>query len=210
MSLSSSIDVLRPAEIERLPWMRRIHVHSTKLARTLVLFSEESVNAWALIESCPQITEFCEHPGYVDVGGQRVLAEFWVKSNERQEFLKLDAGIELVAEHPEQVPTFTEVVVNRVPSDWFEPYRHWIANWLQINPYLVSNARFVTTGMLDRVAGIFATARPLYDAEHALREIDRQLVRTAIFLLLHQGTLYSDDLILSPLASTTVFHRSDV
>ena len=54
--------------------MRRIHVHSPKLARTLVLFSEQSVNAWALIESCPQITFFCEHPGFIDVDGQRVLA----------------------------------------------------------------------------------------------------------------------------------------
>jgi hypothetical protein len=161
------------------------------------------------MESCPLITEFCEHPGYVDVGGQRVLAEFWVQSDGRREFLKLDAGIELVPEHPEQVPTFTEVAVNRVAPDWFEPYRHWIANWFQINPYLVSNTRFVTPEMLDRAASIFATSRPLYDAEHALREIDPQLARTAILMLLHQGKLRSDDLMMGPLASTTVFRRSD-
>jgi len=205
----SFIDALRPTEIKRLPWMRRIHVHSPKLGRTLVLFSEESINAWALIESCPLITAFCEHPGYVDVGGHRVLAEFWIQGEERQAFLKLDAGIELVPERPEQVRTFTEVVVESVVPGWFEPYRHWIANWLQINPYLVSNARFVTSEMLNRVTGVFATARPLYDAEHALREMDRQLARTAIFMLLHQGQLRSDDLMLSPLASTTVFCRSD-
>ncbi len=209
MPVSIPVNVLRPAEVKRLPWMRRIHVPSPKLARTLVLFSEESVNAWALIESCPLITEFCEHPGYVDVGGERVLAEFWVKGDERQELLKLDGAIALAPEHPSQVPTFTEAVISRVPADWFEPYRHWIANWFQINPYLVSNARFVTPEMLDRVAGIFAAARPLYDAEHALREMDRQLARTAIFMLLHQGKLRSDDLAVRPLAGTTVFRRSD-
>jgi hypothetical protein len=209
MPVSSSVNVSRPTEIKRLPWMRRFHVHSPKLARTLVLFSEESVNAWALIESCPLITEFCEHPGYVDIGDQRVLAEFWVKGNEQQAFLKLDGGIELLPEHPGEVPTFTEVVIDRVLPSWFEPYREWIANWLQINPYLVANARFVTPEMLDRVADTFSTARPLYDVEHALREMDRQLARTAIFMLLHQGKLRSDELMLGPLASTTGFRRSD-
>lgn len=209
MPVSSSIDVPRPIEIKRLPWMRRIHVHSPKLARTLVLFSEQSVNAWALIESCPQITDFCEHPGFIDVDGQRVLAEFWVKSDERQEFIKLANAIELLPEHPKQAPTHTEIAINRVPSDWFEPYRHWIANWLQINPYLVSNARFVTSEMLERVAGIFKAARPLYDAEHALRDMDRQLARTAIFMLLHQGRLRCDELARGPLAGTTAFRRDD-
>jgi hypothetical protein len=169
--------------------MRRIHVHSAKLARTLVLFSEQSVNGWALIESCPLITDFCEHLGFVDIGGQRVLAEFWVKSDERQEFLKLEGAIELLPEHPKQTPTFTGVAISRVPPDWFDSYRQLISNWLQINPYLVSNARFVTPEMIERAASLFTTARPLYDAEHALRDMDRQLARTAIFILLHQGRL---------------------
>ena len=209
MPVSSPINVPRPIEIKRLPWMRRIHVHSPKLARTLVLFSEQSVNAWALIESCPQITDFCEHPGFIDVDGQRMLAEFWVKSDERQAFLKLQNAIELLPEHPKQAPTFIEVAISRVPSDWFEPYHHWIANWLQINPYLVSNTRFVTPEMIERVAGIFKAAGPLYDAEHALRDMDKQLVRTAIFMLLHQGRLRSDELARGPLAGSTVFRRND-
>jgi hypothetical protein len=172
-----------------------------------VLFSEQSVNAWALIESCSHITDFCEHPGFIDVDGQRVVAEFWVKSDQRQEFLKLEDAIELLPEHPKLAPAYTEVAINRVPSDWFEPYHHWIANWLQINPYLVANGRFVTSEMLERVAGIFTTSRPLYDAEHALRDMDKQLVRTAIFMLLHQGGLRSDELARGPLAGTTVFRR---
>ena len=46
----------RPIEVKRLPWMRRIHFYSPKLARSLVLFSYRSLDAWALIESCPLIT----------------------------------------------------------------------------------------------------------------------------------------------------------
>lgn len=203
-----SIEVPRPTEIKRLPWMRRIHVYSPKLARMLALFSTESLKAWALIESCPLIEAFCEHPGYVQIDGRRALADFWVRGQGRQEFVKLEGGVDLQPEQPDQVRTFTDVVVDRVEPGWFTPYEQWIANWHQINPYLVANARFVPPAMLERVASLFNAPRPLYDLEHAMRDTDVQLARSAVLMLLHQGRLISDDLMLRPFASTTVFRPS--
>lgn len=201
-----SVEMPRPTEIKRLPWMRRIHVYSPKLARMLTLFSTESLRAWALIESCPLIETFCEHPGYVQIDGRRELADFWVRGQGRQEFIKLDGGVDLQPEQPGQVRTFTDVVVNRVEPGWFTPYEQWIANWHQINPYLVANARFVPPAMIERVASLFDAPRPLYDVEHAMHNTDVQLTRSAVLILLHQGRLVSDDLMHRPLAGTTVFH----
>ena len=76
-----SVDVPRSTEIKRLPWMRRIHVYSPKLARMLALFSTESLKAWALVESCPFIETFCEHPGYVQIDGRRRLVHLDDDSN---------------------------------------------------------------------------------------------------------------------------------
>jgi hypothetical protein len=197
----------QPTPIRRLPGMRRLHVHSPKVGRTLVLFSYDSLAAWALAESCPLIKTFCEYPGYVDLDGERVMADFWVRGSGRDEFLKLEDGIELTPEWPARAPTYIDVSLTRVSSDWLQRNREWIDNWLQINPYLVANARFVTPAMLDRVAALFDDARPLFDAEHAVRDVDAQLARTAVFMLMHRGTLSSDDLMLRPLASTTVFRR---
>ena len=199
----------RPVEVKRLPWMRRIHFYSPKLARPLVLFSYRSLDAWALIESCPLVTRFCEHPGHVVVDGQRVLASFVVEGGHRRDFIVLDDDIVLEPEDPRQAPLHADATVVRVTDDWFEPYRQWIANWLRINPYLAANARFITPPALERVAGEFARPRPLYDAEHALREMDRQLARTAIFMLLHRGRLRSDDLMTHALSETTVFYAPD-
>jgi hypothetical protein len=184
MASANSMVSPRPMPVQRLPWMRRIHVHSPKVGRTLVLFSYESLHAWALAESCPLITTFCEYPGYVVVDGKRVLANFWLQGSGRDEFVKLEDSIELMPELPDQVPTYTGVAIDMVPRQWFEPYQEWIDNWLRINPYLVSNARFVTPLMLERVAGMFGIDHPLFDVEHALRDVDPQLARTAAFMLL--------------------------
>ena len=208
MSGPRSLDSHRAVCVKRLPWMRRIHVYSPKVGRMLVLFSHQAVALWALAESSPLITSFCEYPGYVQLDGKRMLADLWVSGDERETLVKFDGGIDLTPEAPDQVRTYTDVEVSRVTSDWLDRYAQWIDNWLQINPYLVANGRFVTPEMIERAIGSFDDDAALYQAEHAMRDTDPQLVRTAIFTLLHRGRLRSDDLMLAPLAQTTVFQRS--
>ena len=67
-----------PNAIKRLPWIRRVQVYSPKAARMLVLFSYDSLAAWALAESCPLVEAFCEYPGFIQVDGSRVMADLWV------------------------------------------------------------------------------------------------------------------------------------
>ncbi len=209
MPVSGPSGTRRPTAIKRLPWMRRIHVYSPKVGRMLVLFSQESLAAWALAESCPLVTSLCEYPGYVELDGQRVMADFWVQGDGREQFVKLKDGIDLTPEGPGPVPTYRNVEVSSVTSDWLAFYADWIDNWLRISPYLVANARFVTPAMIERVASLFDEPRTLFDAEQAVRDTDLQLTRTAIFMLLHQGRLGSDDLLRRPLTGATVFQRCE-
>ena len=206
MARATAHGIPSPIQVKRLPWMRRIQFVSPKQARMITLFSYQSLDAWALIESSALITHFCEHPGYVRVDGRRVLADFYLQGPGRREFVLLDEGIRLEPEEPSKVPTYDNVAISRVAPDWFDPYRQWIDNWLQINPYLVANARYVAPAALDRARGVMVEARTLSEAENALREMDLQLVRTAIFMLLHRGELVSDDLMLRPLSGSTLFH----
>ena len=207
MVVPTLVGLPRPTVIKRLPWMRRIQIYSPKAARMLVLFSYDSLAAWALAESCPLVEAFCEYPGFIPVDGVRVMADLWVRSGGHDQIIKIDGGVELAPEFSEQVATYVDVDVSRVTPDWFAQHRVWIDNWLQINPYLVTNARFVTAAMLDRVGAVFDVPRPVFDAEYALRDTDAQLVRTAVFMLMHRGELCSDDLVVRPLATTTTFRR---
>ena len=206
MPASNPLVTPSPAAVKRFPWMRRLSFVSPKAARLITLFSYESLNLWAFIESQSAITRFCEYPGYVVVNEKKVLANFWVEGFTNRQFLVLQDDIELVPEHPERVPTFAQAEVFTVTNAWLEPHRQWIQNWQQINPYIVANGRFVTPQMLDIVTQLFDIPMALFDAEHALqRRMEKQLARTAIFMLLHQGRLTSDDLSKQALSGATIF-----
>lgn len=198
-----------PVAIKRLPWMRRLSFVSPKASRLITLFSYESLNLWSFIESHSAITRFCEYPGYVFAGDKRMLATFLVEGLQTRQYLVLQDDIELVPEHPQRVSTFTQTDVFTVTKEWIDPHRQWIQNWQQINPYIVSNGRYVTPQMLAMVALLFSNPMALFDAEQALqRQMERQLARTAIFMLLHQGKLASDDLKTQALSGATVFRAA--
>lgn len=205
MNRSTKIDVPSPIDVKRFPWMRRIHLHSPKARRSVTLFSYPTLHLWALVESRPSIARFCEYPGYVIVNDERVLADFWAEGDGQQQYMVLVDGLHLEPEYPSKVPVFPDAPVNLLRREQFEPYQEWIDNWFHINPYIVANARFVTAQLLDRIRAALGTPRALYDLEHALRDFDPQLVRTGLFMLLHQGALTSDDLLKHPLSGATVF-----
>jgi hypothetical protein len=194
-----------PIEIKRFPWMRRLSFISPKRSRLITLFSYGSFNLWAFIESHPAITRFCEYPGYVIINDQSVLATFWVQGRDHQQFLVLEGDIQLEPENIVPAPTFRDASVHIVTQTWIDSRQQWINNWHRINPYIVSNGRFITPQILDATAALFDSPIALFEAEHALHRIDQQLVRTAVFMLLHQGRLTSDDLTKKPLSGATLF-----
>lgn len=205
MNISSSVAVPVPVNIKRLPWMRQIYLHSPKAGRFLSLFSYPTVRLWALLESRPSIVRFCEYPGYVTVNGEPVIADFWVDGEGRQQFMVLEDSQPLQPEHPKKVPVFRDVAIDLIKRERLESDRVWIDNWFQINPYIVSNARFLSPPLLDRVLAVVDGPRALFDIEHALRPFDPQLVRTGLFMLLHQGKITSDDLSKHALDGATRF-----
>ena len=59
--------------------------------------------------------------------------------------------------------------------------------------------------ILDAIVAFCDRPTALFDIEHRFRETDSQLIRTAAFMLLHQGELTSDDLLSEPLSGATLF-----
>ncbi|MBK7424842.1 MAG: hypothetical protein IPJ48_18165 [Propionivibrio sp.] len=56
MPASNPLVTPSPAAVKRFPWMRRLSFVSPKAARLITLFSYESLNLWAFIESQSAIT----------------------------------------------------------------------------------------------------------------------------------------------------------
>ena len=185
--------------------MRRLFIHSPKLGRPVTLFSHASLDLWAMLESHAEVSDYCEHPGYVHVNDKRVFANFWLERNGHAEVLLLDSEKSLEPENTKRTPTLTGIPIRHVAGKELQAHRMWISNWLSINLYIVSNARYVSQALLDRTLHTLSTRSTLESVEYALRDVERMLVRSAVFMLLHQGKVQSDQLRTHPLGVRTRF-----
>jgi hypothetical protein len=83
----------------------------------------------------------------------------------------------------------------------------WIENWMRILPYLSANVRFVSDRLLRDMEQASSSGPTLGDIERDFQPHDIVLVRTAVFMLLHQGRVKAPALREQPLDSRTVFWR---
>src|ERR1700730_7358845 len=81
------VDVLRSFEPLTLPRPRGAHrydVFSPKLGRRLTLYRRSAFEAWLMLEADPAAKTFCERPGFMAVGGQRCVVDFWARFNDHE------------------------------------------------------------------------------------------------------------------------------
>ena len=64
----------RPLTAKRARSLHRYQTWSPKLKRRISLYIRPSLSVWILIEASPDIEQFCERPGHVQIDRQRVLA----------------------------------------------------------------------------------------------------------------------------------------
>ncbi|WP_249744817.1 group II intron maturase-specific domain-containing protein [Burkholderia pyrrocinia] len=81
----------QPITIQRSKWLHQFHVWSPKLSRRLVLYSQQAVDFWAMIESHATILTFCEYPGFILVDERPRIADFVLHRDDTNEFVVLNA-----------------------------------------------------------------------------------------------------------------------
>jgi len=78
-----------PVALGRPRGAHRFEAFSLKLARRLTFYRRAVLDQWVLLEADPAVIAFCERPGYIQFGGQRYLADFWVRYEGLQELVIL-------------------------------------------------------------------------------------------------------------------------
>jgi len=204
---SQSIFIYRPKPIRRSKWVHHYQVWSPKLARRLSLYSRRAIDFWAMLEAHPEITTFCEYPGRIRVDECSRLADFAIRKLDGDEFIVLD-GAALSPLGDEEPFLLDPKPVRKIEDAALDAHRTWIANWLQMIPYLTSNGRFLTPGVLTRLSERLSAPKPLVTIERHMLPLDPMITRTAAFELLRRGIVKSDDLINRPLGPRTVFERA--
>ncbi|MBB2984768.1 hypothetical protein [Paraburkholderia tropica] len=200
------LKISEPVALARPRGAHRLEVFSPKLSRRMIFFRRAQLDQWILLEADPAVITFCERPGYVVVGDERRLADFWVRFSDRQELVIL-SDIEA-----ENLPVATHrdldaaaLPVRTVGSAEIAAAQVWIDNWQRMLPYIVANRDLISAPLSRSIERFLAHPRRLLEVEREFATGDPVLVRAALFALLHAGKVNAPDLHTQPLSLLTTF-----
>ncbi|WP_034303960.1 hypothetical protein [Herbaspirillum sp. RV1423] len=184
----------------------RYEFYAPKIGRRVTLFTPLQVRFWTLLESAPLVHSYCERPAYWEAVEGRRLTDFWVKAGPREACCILADDV-----RPGRVGTLSsslDIGVRYVAAGSLASRSVWIDNWVRILPYLTLNARLVNERLVRDIERASVAAPTLAQLECDFQPNDIVLVRTAVFMLLHRGSIKADALRLLPLGPGTVFRRA--
>ncbi|MFC7517814.1 hypothetical protein ACFQUU_22645 [Herbaspirillum sp. GCM10030257] len=190
-----------PVSMARPRGTRRIDVYGLKIGRRLQCFGEAAYSQWVRLEASPSVQLYCERPAYLDFGGVRIPADYWVKEDNRESLL-------LIGESGQISTTTigsTQYDVRAIPSAELAPMRTWIENWERMLPVITSYRDLLTDSFLKSVEKFVSEPMQLSFIEKELGTSDPTTVRAAVFTLLHRGRLHAPQLRTEPLSFLSHF-----
>ncbi|WP_438397098.1 hypothetical protein [Caballeronia sp. DA-9] len=162
-----------------------------------------------LIESDSSISTFCERPAFVLIDGRRYLADFWVKSGDREELLVLANSVASDKSETDADLKALCFSVRCVQHAELAAARVWIDNWRRMLPCIVATRGLLPISLLDGIERFIDRPQQLITIEREFSTGDPTLVRAAIFALLHAGRLSAPDLHTEALSLLTPFAPVD-
>ncbi len=87
--MGNSLPILQPVALARPRGAHRFEAFSPKLARRVTLYRFVALQQWVILEASPSVEAFCENPGFVIIGEQQILADFWIRYADRNELVIL-------------------------------------------------------------------------------------------------------------------------
>lgn len=203
------VDVLQSFEPLTLPRPRGAHrydVFSPKLGRRLTLYRRSAFEAWLMLEADPAAKTFCERPGFMAVGAQRCVVDFWARFNDHECLLVL-SEVTPATDRPRGRVDFDPeaFAVRHIDAAERAATRVWIGNWQRMLPVLVAARGLVKPSMLGAIKRFVASPQSLMTIEREFSTGDPSLVRAAVFELLHRGRIQALDLHTESLTFLTRF-----
>jgi hypothetical protein len=193
-----------PVESARPKGAARFECWAPKLKRRVTLFDPFQVRLLALLESVPRVSAYCERPVYWGRGSDQKLIDFWVRAGRREICWIVTSER---ATLPCVLCPSENIAVRYIHGKNFTSRRIWIDNWMRILPYISANTRFVSEQLLADIAQATSNAPTLGAIERDFQPQDIVLIRTAVFLLLHKGSLKAEALRTQPLGPGIVLRR---
>ncbi len=133
-----------PVALARPPGAHRLEALSPKLGPRLTFYRRALLDLWLLLEADPSVIAFCERPGYVHLGGNARLADFWLRYVDRHELVLLaDASTDERAGPAKQELDGAAFSIRSMSSAALAAARVWIGNWQRMLRCIVANRGLV-------------------------------------------------------------------
>ncbi|EKS72787.1 hypothetical protein [Caballeronia sp. Lep1P3] len=204
--MENSPHIPGPIALARRPHgAHRLEAFSPKLARRLTFYRRALLDQRVLLEADPAAITFCERPGFVQFGGQRYLADFWVRYADRQELVVLTDAAPAIDLVPEAGSDASALDVRSVQAAELAASRVWVENWQRMLPCIVATRRLVSASLSNAIERFAGSPQPLLTIEREFSTGDPILVRAAVFGLLHAGRIRAPDLRTDALSLLTSF-----
>ncbi|MBT2790105.1 hypothetical protein [Paraburkholderia strydomiana] len=200
------IRIFEPVTLPRPRGAHRYDVFSPKLGRRLTLYRGSAFEAWLMLEGDPAAKTFCERPGFISVDGQRCIADFWTRFDDR-ECLVLLSEATTATDRPRICVNFDQEAldVRRIDAAERAAARVWSANWQRMVPVIVAARGLVRPSLPAAIERFVASPQSLMAIEREFSTGDPSLVRAAVFELLHRGRIQAPELRAESLSYLTRF-----
>lgn len=201
--MSDSSRFLSATPANRPRGTRVIEAFSPKLGRRLQCYGDHAFDQWICLEADPSVRTFCERPVFLNFGGDKRLADYWVQRHDREMLILIGEQISQTS----VVVGETAIQVQAIPLIEFSAARMWIDNWERMLPALTSCRELISPALINSVLRFVSEPMQMSRIEQQFGTSDPMLVRAAIFCLLHRGQLQAPQLKIAPLSFMTCFHR---
>jgi len=178
----------------------RFDAWSPKIGRRITLFGQRSLRAWVAIEADPTIVQFCERPLVLESSKPTRVIDFWVRrASSAEELWLLLRTTEQGPDRERVSPAFRQwsetqrLTPRLLPPDEPALADEELRNWGTVLRYLAANRKLLKEELIGAVSRACHSGVKLGALEHQLQHHDPVLVRTALFHLLHRGTIRGPD-----------------
>lgn len=200
-----------PTRCKRPHGSNRFFVTSPKAGRRIELWGIAQLNHWIELESDPAIDCLCERPLVIQVASRSRPVDFWVGGPRLSKYVVLvGQGATSLASPESAFPAFTawaaeqgSTVETVTPAELTEDRERWYSNWVTVLQQMFAFRVQLTPELLATVRSVVASPVRLADVVTSLPNEDADLVRSAVYTLVHRGEISFVDLSKAILSDAT-------
>lgn len=180
----------------------RYDVYGVKIQRNLFLYGELALSGFVALEADSEVIAYCERPIVIEEISPRRVVDFWVRRDGGEEvwFLLRPTEYKWLDQEHAPTPAFClwakskGLHVHLKSSEALGVGSLGLRNWGEIVRHLSANLKYLDDALLKRVSDHCQQASSLASIQNAFSQEDPIQIRTAVFRLLHSGTLVGSNI----------------